>query len=295
MPRIAYVNGRYLPHDHAAIHIEDRGFQFADGVYEVVTVIGGTLMDEEGHLNRLARSMKELSIPWPVKPRSLRMIMREVVRRNRSSNALLYIQITRGPAPRDFKFPAEPMPTLVITCRRTAFQLPSALEKGVAVITLPDIRWQRRDIKSVSLLPQVLGKQKAVEAGAFEGWQVDPDGFVTEGCSSNAWIVTRQGMLVTRPASHAILNGITRQTLLACAAEAGIAFEERHFTIAEALDAGEALMTSAGTIALPVTRIDGQPIGDGTPGPLARRLRALYLAQSGVADPVRAVGTGGRA
>lgn len=290
MPRIAYVNGRYVPHVAASVHIEDRGFQFADGVYEVVTVIAGTLMDEEGHLARLARSLKELSIPWPVKPRTLRMIMREVVRRNRSANALLYIQITRGPAPRDFKFPAEPTPTLVITCRRTTFQPASALEKGVAVITLPDIRWQRRDIKSVSLLPQALGKQQAVEAGAFEGWQVDPDGFVTEGCSSNAWIVTKQGMLVTRPASHAILNGITRQTILACATQEGIAFEERAFTVAEALDAAEALMTSAGTIALPVTRIDGQPIGDGRPGPLAKRLREMYLAHGGVADPVRAGG-----
>ncbi|MFV3130095.1 D-amino-acid transaminase [Niveispirillum sp. KHB5.9] len=285
MPRIAYVNGRYLPHGEASIHIEDRGFQFADGVYEVVTVVGGKLADEEGHLTRLARSMNELSIPWPVKPATLRFIMREVVRRNRADNALLYIQVTRGAAPRDFRFPKDPAPSLVLTCRRTAFQPASLLEKGVSVITMPDIRWLRRDIKSVSLLPQVLGKQKAFEAGAFEGWQLDPDGYVTEGCSSNAWIVTADGTLVTRQPSNDILNGITRLSLLECARELGIAYKERPFTVAEALAGREAFISSASTFALPVTRIDGKPVGDGKPGPLARRLRQAYMDHVGTPDP----------
>lgn len=288
MPRIAYVNGRYLPHADASVHIEDRGFQFADGVYEVVTIVDGKPADEEGHLTRLARSLKELSIPWPVKPATLRFIMGEMVRRNRARHALLYIQITRGAAPRDFKFPKNPAPTLVLTCRRTAFQPASTLEKGVAVITLPDIRWLRRDIKSTSLLPQVLGKQQAAEAGAFEGWMVDDQGFVTEGCSSNAWIVTEDGTLVTRQPSHEILNGITRLSILDCARDRGIAFEERPFSVAEAYAAREAFISSASTFALPVTRIDGRTIGDGKPGTLSLRLRQAYMDHIGSTDPVSA-------
>ncbi len=288
MPRIAYVNGRYLPHGDAAVHIEDRGFQFADGVYEVVTIVDGKLADADGHLTRLARSLKELSIPWPVKPATLRFIMGEMVRRNRAHHALLYIQITRGVAPRDFRFPKNPAPTLVLTCRRTAFQPASTLEKGVAVITMPDIRWLRRDIKSTSLLPQVLGKQKAAEAGAFEGWQVDGQGFVTEGCSSNAWIVTADGTLVTRQPSHEILNGITRLSILDCARELGIAFEERAFSVAEGYAAREAFISSASTFALPVTRIDGHTIGDGRPGALSLRLRQAYMDHIGSTDPVSA-------
>lgn len=287
MPRIAYVNGRYVPHADASVHIEDRGFQFADGVYEVVTIVDGKLLDVDGHLTRLTRSLKELSLAWPVKPATLRFIMGEVVRRNHAHHALLYIQITRGTAPRDFKFPKNPTPSLVVTCRRTAFQPASTLDRGVAVITLPDIRWQRRDIKSVSLLPQVLGKQKAFEAGAFEGWQVDEQGFVTEGCSSNAWIVTQDGVLVTRPASKAILNGITRLSILECARAHGVAFEERPFSVTEALGAKEAFISSASTFALPVVRIDGQPVGDGTPGPLTLRIRQAYLDHVGAADPLR--------
>lgn len=289
MPRIAYVNGRYLPHGDAHVHIEDRGFQFADGAYEVVTVVAGKLADEDGHLARLARSLRELSIPWPVKPATLRMIMREVVRRNRVANALLYIQITRGQAPRDFKFPVKPAPSLVLTCRRTAFQSPALLEKGIAIVTMPDIRWQRRDIKSVSLLPQVLGKQAAFKAGAYEGWQVDEAGYVTEGCSSNAWIVTADGVLVTRQPSNAILNGITRLSILDCARDLEIAFEERTFTVAEALTAREAFISSASSFVLPVTRIDGHPVGAGVPGPLGRRLRQAYMDHVGVSDPVKMI------
>lgn len=286
MPRYAYVDGRYLPHADAAVHIEDRGFQFADGVYEVVAIVDGVFTDEEGHIARLGRSLAELRISWPVTPRTLRMVMRELAAKNGVREGLLYVQITRGAAPRDFKFPVGVSPTLVMTCRRTKFQPRAALEKGVSVVTMPDIRWLRRDIKSVALLPQVLGKQKAFEAGAFEGWQTAPDGTITEGTSSNAWIVTADGVLVTRPASNLILNGITRQTLLRLAAEAGIAFEERAFTVAEAYAAREAFVSSASAFVIPVVRIDDRTIGDGMPGPLARRLRAAYLGDAGVADPI---------
>ncbi|QJE72887.1 D-amino-acid transaminase [Aerophototrophica crusticola] len=288
MPRIAYVNGRYVPHGEASVHVEDRGFQFADGVYEVVTVVGGKLADEEGHLARLGRSLGELQIPWPVKPAVLKVIMREVVRRNGAQNALLYIQVNRGVAPRDFRFPANPRPSLVLTCRRTKFQTARQLAEGVPCVTVPDIRWLRRDIKSVALLAQVLAKQKAVEAGAFEAWQVDPDGTVTEGSSSNAWIVTADGVLVTRPASNLILNGITRQSILRLAGELGIPFEERPFTVEEAYAAREAFISSASTFALPVTRLDGRSIGDGTPGPLCRKLRQAYMEYVGSPDPVGA-------
>lgn len=284
MPRYAYVNGRYIPHDQAAVHVEDRGFQFADGVYEVVTIIDGRLADEQGHLARLGRSLKELAIAWPVKPAVLRLIMRELMRRNRLRNGTVYIQVTRGAAPREFAFPKAPAGTLVLTTQRTTrFGDPTLLEEGVLVITIPDIRWARRDIKSVALLPQVLGKQRAVEAGAFEAWQVDPDGTVTEGCSSNAWIVTAEGVLATRPPSNRILNGITRQSLIRLASENGVAFEERSFTVDEAKQAREAFLSSASTFVMPVTRIDDAPVGDGRPGPIGRLLRQAYIryAQQG--------------
>lgn len=286
MPRYAYVNGRYIPHGEAAVQIEDRGFQFADGVYEVIAIVDGTFTDEEGHVARLGRSLGELRIPWPVKPGTLRLLMRELAAKNGVRNGLLYVQVTRGVAPRDFRFPADPAPSLVMTCRRTRWQPRAALEKGVAVVTLPDIRWLRRDIKSVALLPQVLGKQAAAERGAFEGWMVDPDGTVTEGTSSNAWIVTADGVLVTRPASNLILNGITRQTLLRLAGEMQMRVEERPFTVAEALAAREAFVSSASTFLIPVVRIDGKPVGEGVPGPLGRRLREAYLTDAGVSDPV---------
>ena len=282
MPRYAYVNGRYVPHGDAAIHIEDRGFQFADGVYEVVTIVEGHLADEQGHLDRLARSLGELRIAWPVKPNVLKLLMRELIRRNGVINGTIYLQITRGVASRDFKFPARADSTLVMTTKQVrSFAAPEQLERGVKVITIPDIRWLRRDIKSVALLPQVLGKQQAVEAGAFEAWQVDPDGTVTEGCSSNAWIITTEGVLVTRAPSNRILNGITRQSLIRLAADDGIPFEERTFTVEEARRAGEAFVSSASTFVMPVTRIDDAPVGDGVPGPIGRKLRAAYLAYAG--------------
>jgi D-alanine transaminase len=278
MPRYAYVNGRYVPHDEAMVHVEDRGYQFADGVYEVVTIIDGRLVDEKGHLNRLARSLGELSIAWPVKPDVLKLLMRELIRRNRVNQGTIYLQITRGVAPRDFKFPKNARSALVMTTRRAAaFATPAQLEDGVKVISIPDVRWLRRDIKSVALLPQVLGKQKAVEAGAFEAWQIDPDGTITEGCSSNAWIVTSDGTLVTRFPSNLILNGVTRLSILKLAAESGVPFEERPFTLEEAYAAREAFMTSASTFVMPITRIDDRVVGNGKPGVLSNRLRQAYV------------------
>ncbi len=278
MARWAYVNGRYLPHAQATVHVEDRGFQFADGVYEVVTILDGRFADLDGHMGRLGRSLAELRMDWPAAPRVVERILRELARRNGLVNGSIYLQITRGVAPRDFKFPANTKPTLVMTAKRVAaFAKPEQLEQGVAVVTVPDIRWGRRDIKTVGLLAPVLAKQQAAESGAYEAWLVDSDGTVTEGSSSNAWIVTRSGVLVTRPPSHTILNGITRLSLLRLAAERGISVEERPFTVEEALSAREAFVSSAGTFALPVTRIDGRPVGDGKPGAVTMALRQAYL------------------
>lgn len=278
MARDAYVNGRYVPHARAAVHIEDRGFQFADGVYEVVCIRQRRLIDEDGHLDRLDRSLQELRIAWPCERRVLRLIMRRLLERNGVRDGLIYLQVTRGVAPRDFRFPAAARPTLVMTTRRAA--LAPHARTGVRVITIPDIRWKRRDIKSVGLLPQVLGKQEAAERGAFEAWQVDEDGFVTEGTSSNAWILTADGALVTRPASHEILNGITRQSILRIAAAEGLRFEERPFSLEEAYAACEAFVSSATSFVTPVLQIDDRSVGDGTPGPLGRRLLEAYVAHA---------------
>ncbi|MEI8396933.1 MAG: D-amino-acid transaminase [Rhodospirillaceae bacterium] len=279
MPRLAYVNGRYLPHPHAMVHIEDRGYQFADGVYEVVAIVNGRLADFDGHMARLDRSLNELRIARPMSPAAINAIIHHLIWQNRVGTGLLYIQITRGVAPRDFKFPSGTLrPSIVMTTRHvTAFSTPAQIERGVAAITIPDIRWLRRDIKSVSLLPQVLGKQQAVEAGAYEAWMVDADGMVTEGCSSNAWIVTAEGTLVTRHADNLILNGITRRSLLQIAERLEIPVEIRAFSVSEARMAREAFLSSASTFALPITRLDGEPIGAGVPGPITRRLRAAYL------------------
>ncbi len=279
MPRLAYVNGRYLPHANAQVHVEDRGYQFADGVYEVVAVVDGRLADFEGHMVRLGRSLGELRIDWPMTRPVLEMVLRELVRRNGVSTGLVYLQITRGVAPRDFKFPNPKVrPTLVITTRKLCrFASPAQIMSGVPIITIPDIRWLRRDIKSVSLLPQVLGKQQAVEAGCFEAWMVDGEGLITEGCSSNAWIVNAAGTLVTRQADTHILNGVTRLSLLKLAESLGVTTELRPFSLSEATLAREAFLSSASTFALPITRIDGKLVGDGKPGALTLRLRSAYL------------------
>ena len=210
MSRIAYVGGQYLPHRQAAVHIEDRGFQFADGVYEVIAVVGGYLVDEERHLVRLRRSLSELRIDMPMEERALKVVMREVIRRNGVVDGIVYVQVTRGVAPREHGFPRAAEPVLVVTARRKRTTDPRLSTQGVAVITIPDIRWQRCDIKSVALVANVLGKQQAREAGAYEAWQVDREGQVTEGTSTNAWIVTADNAVVTRAADHAILNGVTR-------------------------------------------------------------------------------------
>jgi D-alanine transaminase len=277
MSRIAYVNGRYVPHAEAAIHIEDRGYQFADGVYEVVAVRDGHFVDNELHLARLERSLRELRIAPPMPRRSLELVMAEVVRRNRVHNGTIYLQATRGVARRDHPFPAECKTSLVMTARRARPFNRKAFEEGVGVITIPDIRWGRCDIKAVALLPNVLGKQQARESGAYEAWQVDRDGFITEGTSTNAWIVTAKNELVTRQSDSAILNGCTRLALLELARAAGLAIVERPFSVAEAKGARECFLSSTTSLVTPVVRIDDAVIGDGKPGPLGQKLRTLYL------------------
>jgi D-alanine transaminase len=275
LSRIAYVNGRYVPLAAATVNVEDRGYQFSDGVYEVCEVRGGRLVDERRHMERLARSLAELYIPMPMSPASLGVVLRETVRRNRVRWGIVYLQITRGVARRDHAFPPTgTAPAIVITARNMNLD---AAEKiagdGIAVITLPDNRWERVDIKSVSLLPNVLAKQAAREQGAREAWFVDKAGRVTEGSSSNAWIVTRDGKVVTRQVDHGILRGITRTVVLNVLAAQGLKLEERAFTVDEAQAAREAFITSASQIVTPVVRIDGRPVGNGAPGLIASALR----------------------
>lgn len=276
MSRIAYVNGRYLPHRRASVHVEDRGFQFADAVYEVIAVRGGALIDEELHLKRLHRSLSELRIAAPMSDAALKSVIREVLRRNGVADGALYLQISRGAARRDFPFPPGIEPTLVVTAQRRRGPSAKQVEEGVGVVTLPDIRWRRPDIKSVALLPNLLGKQQAREAGAFEAWLVDRDGNVTEGTSSNAWIVTAAGEVVTRQADTSILNGVTRLGLIGLLAREGLTLVERPFSVAEAKMAREAFLTSSTNFILPVVTIDGAPIGNGYPGSVVRRLRQAY-------------------
>ncbi|MEO5757052.1 MAG: D-amino-acid transaminase [Mesorhizobium sp.] len=279
MPRIAYVNGRYVVHADAAVHIEDRGYQFADGVYEVCEVARGFIVDMPRHLARLSRSLTELSIDWPVTSGVLPLIVREVVNRNHVFDGLVYVQVTRGVASRDFVFPsADTKSSLVITARKVdPMAATRRAETGIKVITVPENRWDRVDIKTTGLLPNVLAKQKAKEAGAQEAWFVDPDGNVTEGGSSNAWIVTRDGVLVTRSAEHGILRGITRTTLFEVAAKLGLKIEERGFSVAEAKAAREAFLSSATTIAMPIVAIDGDPVANGHPGSITLSLRQAFF------------------
>ena len=276
MSRIAYVNGRYLPHNAAGVHVEDRGYQFADGVYEVIAVDSGRMIDAEAHHVRLERSLAELGIARPMSRGALDVVLREVIRRNRVRNGIVYLQVTRGVAPRDHAFPADATPAVVATARRGGRPAAERVENGVRVVTVPDIRWQRCDIKSVSLLPNVLAKQAAREAGAFEAWQVDGDGMVTEGSSTNAWIVDQDGNLVTRQLSNAILSGVTRLVLKDLAAESGIRIIERAFSAEEARGAREAFITSTTSFVMPVVQIDDRVIGNGRPGSVTRRLVALY-------------------
>jgi len=278
MSRVAYVNGRYLPHARAEVHIEDRGYQFSDGVYEVCEVRGGRLVDERKHLARLERSLTEIRMPVPMSPAALRVVLRETLRRNRVRDGLLYLQVTRGVARRDHGFPPPgTKPSIVVTARSIdRAKLEGQAETGVAIVTVPDNRWERVDIKTIALLPNVLARQSARDQGAREAWFVDRDGFVTEGSSSNAWIVSKAGAIVTRPAAGGILKGITREVALEVATQQGLKIEERKFTVAEALAAREAFLTSATQVVMPVVRIDGSKVGDGRPGAVARALRARF-------------------
>jgi len=278
MSRIAYVNGRYLKFQDAKVHIEDRGYQFADGVYEVCEVRGGRLIDERRHLERLKRSLSEIRIPMPMSPAALGVVLREVMAKNRIGYGIVYLQITRGVARRDPAFPPpEVPPTVVATARSLNRARNEALaEKGIAVVSVPDNRWGRVDIKTVGLLPNVLARQAAIDRGARDAWFVDRDGKVTEAASANAWIVTPAGVLVTRHADDGILRGITRAVTFDVIEARGLSVEERGFTLEEAYAAREAFETSATQIVMPVVRIDGHVIGDGKPGPVALALRREF-------------------
>ncbi|GAA0781042.1 D-amino-acid transaminase [Roseibium denhamense] len=278
MSRIAYVNGQYVRHTDAAVHIEDRGYQFADGVYEVCEVWNGNIVDVPRHLDRLDRSLTELQIDWPMTRSAVEFVLRQVVRRNKVHDGIVYIQVTRGVAKRDHFFPADDVaPSIVITARRSSPEAANAqAEKGISVFSYPENRWPRVDIKTVALLPNVLAKQAAKEKGGKEAWYVDADGCVTEGGSTNAWIVTKAGALVTRPAENGILRGITRTVILDLIEREGLVFEERPFTLEEAYEAKEAFVTAASTIAMPVIRIDDRIIGNGHPGSVATRLREQF-------------------
>lgn len=278
MSRIAYVNGRYVPQSAARVSIEDRGYQFADGVYEVIEVRAGGLVDEAPHLARLSRSLGELKLRAPLAERAVALVIREVVRRNGVRDGFVYLQVTRGVAPRDHAFPdPTPRPALVVTARAVdPTKAAAKAAAGMKVITLPDLRWKRPDIKSISLLPNVLAKAEAKARGAGEAWLYDESGLIHEGASSNAWIVTVDGRLVTYPPDTTILRGITRTTLLGLIAAMGFELEERGFTRDEAWAAREAFVTGATSLVMPVVAIDDRPVGDGRPGPIATELRRRF-------------------
>ena len=275
MSRIAYVNGRYVRHAEAAVSIDERGLLFADAVYEVIEVHAGAFVDEAGHLARLARSRGELAMASPLGDAALALVLREIVTRNRLRDGFVYLQIGRGVAPRDHVFPDPPArPSLVVTARAVDPAKGAAkAAAGIRVVTLPDQRWARPDIKSTSLLPNVLAKQAAKERGASEAWLVGADGRIREGASTNAWIVAADGRVLTHPADGAILRGITRTTLLGVLAAQGLRLEERGFSLDEAYAAREAFVTGATTLVTPVIAIDDRQVGDGVPGPVVAALR----------------------
>ena len=276
MSRIVYVNGEYLPEEAAKISVFDRGFLFADAVYEVTSVLEGRLVDNPGHLARLRRSLEALCIPMPLAEAEVEAVQRTLIERNRLQNGIVYLQVTRGAADRDFPYPKKAIPSLVMfTQARPLVDVPAA-RTGIKVISVPDIRWARRDIKTVGLLAQVMAKQKALEAGVHDAWFVQ-DGKVTEGSSNNAYIVNAAGNIVTRRLGNEILHGVTRATVLELSKQSNMLVEERAFTLEEAYAAREAFVTSASIFVLPVVEIDGRRIGDGAPGSISRRLRALYI------------------
>ena len=281
MPRIAYVNGAYERAREAAVSIEDRGYQFADAVYEVWSVFDGRLADLAGHLNRLERSLSELRIAMPMPRTSLLVVLNEVVRRNRIREGLVYLQISRGVAPRDHVFPLNIRPSVVITAKpvdRDAAARKASV--GIKAISVPDIRWGRCDIKTVGLLPNVLAKQTAKEQGAGEVIFVDNDGFVTEGGSTNVYMVTKDGLIKTRSLTANILPGVTRLNLLPLIAESGIELREESFTLDEAKAASEVFLTAATSLVMPIVAIDDHKIGDGKPGPVACALREVYIERA---------------
>jgi D-alanine transaminase len=279
MSRIAYVNGQYVPHVDAAVHVEDRGFQFADGVYEVCEVRQGLIVDLTRHLDRLDRSLSELRMAQPMERRALVIVIREVLRRNRVRNGIFYLQVTRGAARRDHFFPAAgTAPTLVVTAKSVDPSIARRkYDSGIKVITLPENRWERVDIKSVGLLPNVLAKQQAREAGVQDAIYIDRDGIVLEGASSNVWIVTKDGRLVTRPAERGILRGITRTTVIDVAAKLGLQIDEGEFRVEDMLAAREVFFTSATGTCVPIVEVDGKPIANGHPGSAASGLRDAFF------------------
>ena len=281
MSRVAYVNGAYSAHGEAVVHIEDRGFQFADGVYEVWSVFDGRLADFEGHMTRLHRSLNALKIDIPMSTGSLGVVLRETIRRNRVRDGLVYLQVTRGTASRDHAFPTDTAPSVIVTAKRLDLAKGEAMAaKGAAGVTRPDIRWGRCDIKTVGLLPNVLAKQAARERGAYECLMYDEMGLVTEGASTNAWIVDENGKLRTRDTQANILRGVTRTMLMELIAEEGVEMDERPFTVDEAKRAREVFVTASSTFVMPLVSLDGVRIGEGKPGPVATRLRERYVDQT---------------
>ena len=278
MSRIAYCNGRYQPHRQAHVPIEDRGYQFADGIYEVIEIHDGALIDEALHLERLARSLREVKIMAPLTAPALGLVLREVVRRNRVRYGMVYLQVTRGVADRDHPFPDPPVrPSLIVTAKSIdPAKAQAKADTGIKVITLPDLRWKRPDIKSISLLPNVLAKQEAKTRGAAEAWLVGAEGMITEGAASNAWIIDAYDHVITHPVDRSILQGITRTTLLGLLAARGLTLEERAFSLEEAHAAREAFVTGATTLVMPVIAIDDVPVGNGRPGPIVTDLRGRF-------------------
>jgi D-alanine transaminase len=285
MSHVAYVNGRYVPQQNAQVHIEDRGYQFADGVYEVIFLWNGHPVDYAAHLHRLSRSLKELKISAPMTWRALTVVIKEVIRRNRLNQGIIYIQVNRGVAPRAHPFPRAVHPSVVVTTKQIAGPSDAMARKGVSVVSAPDIRWARRDIKSVALLPNILAKQLAAEAKAFEAVLHNPEGIITEASAANVWIVARNKTIVTHPATEAILGGVTRATMIKVARDAGYKVEERPFTLEEAVATREVFLTGTTTFVMPVVRIDTRPVANGAPGKFALDLRRRYIQYMSSLDP----------
>lgn len=280
MERIVYVNGEYLPEKSAKVSVFDRGFLFADGVYEVTAILGGRLIDNQHHMHRLRRSLQELGMVSPVNDITIESIQKELIQRNRVEEGIVYIQITRGPADRDFAYPKDNQPSLILFTQNKKMINSPAAETGIRVITTEDIRWARRDIKTVALLAASMAKMMAIDRGFDDAWMVDREGNITEGSSCNAYIVTNDNTIITRNLSKDILHGITRKAVLQLADTHGLQVDERPFSVAEARQATEAFITSASSFVLPVIQIDSNVLGNGSPGPITTKLRSLYISMA---------------